>query len=166
MTTYTPSPAEALDDLARDILVAAYVAKDHKLTLDHAERLARRVRAKSADMIDDADRELLQAAANGFERLSTRIKAGARGATVRPRAKAASRPRPPSQGELVRRFDQQQLSTMFAAGAPFSVNDPLRSEREVLAQTRLLRERNRKAEEQRRRQLGLDEHQTERPWRP
>lgn len=71
------------------------------------------------------------------------------------------RPAPPTQAQLVARFDAEQLAAM-GRGGPFDVNTFEATERErVEEQNRQLAERNRRHEEQRRRQVGKPQAE---PW--
>jgi hypothetical protein len=107
-------------------------------------------------MIDDGDREMLRTTADGFERVSLRIKAGAAAAT---RAKSSNGSRTGSQPapiDYLALAHAQDLERMASAGSPFDVNDPARSERAAAEQTRLLRERQRRHEAQRAAQAVRD----------
>ncbi len=73
------------------------------------------------------------------------------------RIKAAIAPKPPTQRELVRRYDQEQLVAMANRGSPFSVNDHERLEAERAAEAnRQLAAKQRRSEEQRAAQVAHD----------
>ena len=88
MTEYARSAEEeALNDSIKDTYVLAVTAKQGRLNVKAADELAGRLRSHADRMIDDGDREMLRTAADGFERVSLRIKAGAAAAS---RAKASN----------------------------------------------------------------------------
>jgi hypothetical protein len=61
------------------------------------------------------------------------------------RIKSALESPPPSQVDLVRRYDMEQLAAMANRGAPFSVNDHEENERRrAEAQNEQLREKQRR----------------------
>jgi hypothetical protein len=143
MDTYTAGAEERLNDLIKDCVVAGHLARARKLTPDYADALAMRVRSASTDMIEDSDAALLRSTANALSQISTRIKS----ADVRPRAKAAPAPGP-SIVDVIRELDAEQM----ASGGPFNRDAFEDVERARIAeQNRQLADRQRKAEEQRRR---------------
>jgi hypothetical protein len=159
--TYT-SPREKLDDLCRNVLVSAHLAKSGRLTPEFADALASRVKAASSAMVEPGDRELLRYTAAQLGAVSTRIKAG----EARTRAKASngngsrSVPRPaPDYLRLSREADAEQMSL----GGPFDrteFEDVERRRSET--QNAMLAAKQRKLEEQRRAQVAQDEPET--PW--
>jgi hypothetical protein len=153
------SPEEALNDAARDAYVLATVAKQGRLRTKAADDLVARLRGHADRMVEPGDAALLRETADKFELVSTRIKS----AETRPRIKAAPVQRAPRpQPDFLRLSHEADLQRMASAGTPFSVNDSGRSEREAAEQTRLLREKNRRAEAQRAAQVAQDEPET--PW--
>jgi hypothetical protein len=73
------------------------------------------------------------------------------------RIKAALEPRQPSQADLVRRYDAEQLAAAAARSAPFDVNTYEADEaRRAEAQNAQLARANRRAEEQRAAQAARD----------
>jgi hypothetical protein len=73
------------------------------------------------------------------------------------RIKSALESPPPSQADLVRRYDQEQLVAMANRGSPFSVNDFERLEAERAAEAnRQLAAKQRRSEEQRAAQVAHD----------
>jgi hypothetical protein len=113
-------------------------------------------------MIDEGDREMLRTTADGFERVSLRIKAGAAAAT---RTKASngsrtgSRPAPVDYFALSRAQDLQNM----ARGGPFSRDDYEAIERARSENANaVLRERQRKLEAARRLQVAQEQPET--PW--
>jgi hypothetical protein len=81
------------------------------------------------------------------------------------RIKAALRPPAPSQADLARAFDVEQLAEMMNRGAPFSVNSFEADEaRRVEEANRQLAARQSRHEEQRRAQVAADA-EPRGPWR-
>lgn len=161
MTEYARSAEEALNDTAMDAYVLAVTAKQGRLNVKAADELVDRLRSHAANMIDDGDREMLRAAADGFERLGDRIKAGA---AARTRAKASARtPAPAPQPDFLAMSRAADLEQMASAAAPFSVNGHEESERRrAEVQNQQARDARRRHEEQRRAQVAQDEPET--PW--
>jgi hypothetical protein len=82
-------------------------------------------------------------------------KAGASAREELLRIKAALQPPPPSQADLVRRYDTEQLAAMANRGAPFSVNDFEENERRRVEEANLqLAAKQRRHEEQRAAQVA------------
>lgn len=82
--TYTASPEEKVNDLCLDTYVSAITARSGKLNVKAADQLVGRLREHAARMVFPDDAELLREAANRFEAVSMRVKAGG----LRPRAKS------------------------------------------------------------------------------
>jgi hypothetical protein len=106
-----------------------------------------------------------EAAASGLDQEATRCreiadviegsKAGAREELLR--IKSALQPPLPSQADLVRQYDMEQLATAMNRGSPFNVNTFEADEaRRVEAQNEQLREKQRQLEEQRAAQVAAD----------
>lgn len=129
--------------------MAAVTAKQGPLNASSADRLVTRLRGHADRMISPGDAGLLREAAGTLERLTTRIKS----ATFRSPVKAAPRPQPDI-AAMIRQHDAERM----ASAGPFSSTDFETTERERIAeQNRQLAEKNKRAEQQRARQLGQDE---------
>jgi hypothetical protein len=103
MTHYVQTPGDRIDNLAHDVLVAGYLARDRKLTPEAADQLAVRVKAAAADMIVPGDIDLLRTAAERLQTLSVRVKAG------NDFAKVARSKVEPTQAELAAEWDRQAM---------------------------------------------------------
>jgi hypothetical protein len=87
--------------------------------------------------------------------IETKSAAAARDEVLR--IKSALEPAPPTQAELVRQWDSEQLAAAMSRGAPFDVNTFDRLERErAEIQNAQLAEKQRRHEEQRRAQVAQD----------
>ena len=114
---------DVLDNVFRDVQIAGLLARERKLTPDHAEGIAARVRA-AAFMTEPSDRSLLDKTAQKLEAVSRRIKAAA----VAPRTKTHAAPRKvalePSDRELVARWDKISMNGGWEIGqAPRTIEN-------------------------------------------
>lgn len=136
--------------------IPEWVALDLLRDIDSA------IRHRDAGSLRNFARE---AALSGLDQEATRAreiadvidqsKAGARDEVLR--LKAALAPRQPSQADLVREFDRQQLAAAFNGG-PFDVNTfEAREAARAAEGNRQLRERQRRHEEQRAAQVAAAE---------
>jgi hypothetical protein len=169
MNTYTKGPEEALNDLVMDLVVAGHLARDRRLTPDHADRLVVRVKAAAGNMVERDDAALLTKTANLLERASVRIKSAEVRPRTRSRAKAAPAPRPqPDIPAMIRQANAEQINR----GGPFDRDTSEDLERQRAAeQNRQLAAKNEQAERARREQIeaekvwqSQDEGVAEVPW--
>lgn len=147
---------ERLNDLCKNVYVAAITARGGKLNTKAAEGISARLRSAASDMIEPADSELLREAAGRLESLSLRVKAQTGRGT---RVKAASAPRSqPDIAAMNRAADAEQM----ASAGPFDRTEFEATERaRIEEQNKQLAQRDRQLEAERRRQIGEPEPK---PW--
>jgi hypothetical protein len=138
-------PEAAMVDLANDIDDA--ISRRDLVSL--AAFAAEAERTAGMDQLASRAREVLSL-------LESKSATAARDELLR--IKAALEPPAPTQADLVRRWDSEQLAAAMSRGAPFSVNTFEADEaRRVETQNEQLREKLRRSEEQRRAQVAHDE---------